>query len=220
MRFATLNGSRIEASPKQRAKCIACGGDVVSKCGKHISWHWAHLSRTHCDKWWESETEWHRSWKDRFPYPWQEIAATDTRNGEIHIADVRTPAGLVIEFQRSTIDSDEVVARQAFYKKMIWVIDGSKNEADKFNFSIMRSRPDANGISQFQWFGRSTLFKRWHTTTPVFIDFGSDHGFWRILRYDPNTKRGLALLVDLDAFVQLASSGESDFSSGGGPASK
>lgn len=84
----------------------------------------------------------------------------------------------------------------------------------------MRSRPNEDGIAHFKWFGRSTLFKRWHTTKPVFIDFGPEHGFWRVLRFDPNAKSGVAGIVNIDSFVQLASSGTSDFSSVGGPASE
>ena len=53
----------------------------------------------------------------------------------------------------------------------------------------------------------------------MFIDFGPEHGFWRILRFDPKTKRGLAGACDIPAFVELASSGTTDFSSVGGPAS-
>lgn len=219
MRFALLGGIRIEASPKLRATCPSCGAEVVAKCGKHITWHWAHLSRTHCDPWWEQETEWHRAWKNRFPQDWQEIPNRDSDSRELHIADVKTPSGLVIEFQRSTIHPDEIQAREAFYQTMIWVVDGCKNDADRFNFSNMRGRPNQDSIAQFQWFGQSTLFKRWHTTKPVFIDFGSEHGFWRILRFDLKTKRGLAGYVDIDGFVQLASSGTTDFSAVGGPAS-
>lgn len=219
MRFAILDGRRIEATPKLRAFCPGCGAEVVSKCGKHITWHWAHLSRTHCDPWWETETEWHRAWKNRFPQEWQEIPAQDDASGELHIADVKTPSGLVIEFQRSTIHPEEVRAREAFYKSMIWVVDGCKNDADRFNFSNMRGPPNQDGRAAFHWFGKSTLFKRWHTTKLVFIDFGPEHGFWRILRFDPKTKQGLAGYVDIDGFVQLASSGSTNFSSVGGPAS-
>lgn len=219
MRFALLEGERVEAIPKLRATCPGCGAEVVSKCGKYITWHWAHVSQTHCDPWWESETEWHRAWKNRFPTEWQEIPAYDADSGELHIADVKTAFGLVFEFQRSTIASDEVEAREHFYRKMVWVVDGCKNDADRFNFSNMRERICEDGTVQFQWFGRSTLFSRWHTTKPVFIDFGPEHGFWRVLRFNPNTKRGLAGIVDIDAFVQLASSGTTDFSTAGGPAS-
>jgi competence protein CoiA len=148
-----------------------------------------HKSLVHCDHWWESETEWHRQWKDRFPTEGQEIVLTNGQTGERHIADVRTAGGLVIEFQRSTIDPSEVQAREAFYKKMIWIVDGCRNDADKYNFSNMRSSPDADGFVSFDSHGRSKLFDRWQTNKPLFIDFG-DRGFWRIARFDPKTRRG------------------------------
>ncbi len=220
MRFALWEGVRIEASPKLHAICTGCGAKVIAKCGKYISWHWSHLSRKHCDPWWETESEWHRNWKNKFPIVWQEVRCQNPATSEFHIADVKTASGLVIEFQRSSILHDEVRAREDFYKSLIWVIDGCKNYADKFNFSNMRSRPSQDGIAHFKWFGRSTLFKRWHTTKPVFIDFGPEHGFCRILRFDPNSNSGIAGLVNIDGFVQLACSGTTDFSSVGGPASQ
>jgi competence protein CoiA len=182
-------------------------------------WHWAHKTSTHCDQWWEPETAWHRGWKDRFPQEWQEVPLIDQRTGELHIADVRTSAGLVLEFQHSSIDPAEVRARESFYQRMVWVIDGCKNDADRFNFSNMRGSPDGSGIAAFAWWGRSSLFNRWQTTKPVFIDF-ADHGFWRILRFDPKTKRGMAGLTDPSLFAQLASTGTTDFSDLGGPASR
>lgn len=220
MRFALIEGNKVEAQPKLRAICSGCGDEVVAKCGKHVSWHWSHLSRKHCDPWWENESEWHRNWKSLFPNAWQEIRCQDIKTNEWHIADVKTTAGLVIEFQSSSIHPDEVKSREAFHRSMIWVVDGCRNYADRFNFSNMRSRLNKDGIANFNWYGRSMLFKRWYTTKPVFIDFGSEHGFWRILRFDPKSKSGLAGLVDIDGFVQLACSGNTDFSSIGGPASK
>jgi competence protein CoiA len=172
MKFAIVNGKRSEPQPKTRGSCQRCNTEMVSKCGPEVVWHWAHKSRLHCDPWWETETEWHRQWKDRFPSEWQEIVLQDERTGEHHFADVRTANGLVIEFQRSSIDPAEVQAREAFYQKMIWVVDGCKNEFDKVNFRNMRSQPDSNGIVGFHWHGRSKLFERWRRSKPVFIDFG------------------------------------------------
>ena len=219
MKFALVNGSRAEPQPKARGICSGCGAEAIAKCGSHIIWHWAHKSLAHCDQWWETETEWHRGWKNQFPAEWQEVVLLNEQTGERHIADVRTSSGLVVEFQRSTIDPSEVKAREAFYGKMIWIVDGCRNDFDKYNFSNMRSRPDGDSMVSFRWHGRSKLFERWHTAKPVFIDFGQAHGFWRILRYDPSTKHGVAGLVNIGAFVQLASSGSTDFSAGGGPAS-
>lgn len=219
MRYAWVYGQRMEAQPKMRGLC-ACGAEVVAKCGRHVVWHWAHLSKVHCDPWWESETEWHRNWKSRFPEGWQEIPGRDDHTLEMHFADVKTPAGLVIEFQRSTISPEEVKSREEYYGKMIWVVDGCKNDHDRFNFSNMRSKPDANGFAHFRTFSRSSLFKRWYSHKPVFIDFGPEHGFWRIAKFDPLTGEGIAMLVNIKGFVELASSGTTDFSSGGGPATQ
>jgi competence protein CoiA len=212
--------SESKRSQSKGGSAQGSGAEVTAKCGRAVVWHWAHLSSTHCDHWWEPETVWHRTWKDRFEKSWQEVPLRDPLTGELHVADVRTPAGLVIEFQHSTIKPEEVSAREAFYQSMIWVVDGCKNFSDPFNFSNMRSRlTPGNGIADFRWFGGGSLFKRWHTTKPVFIDFGEQHGFWRILRFDPATKSGRAGVVDIASFVALASSGTTDFSAAGGPAS-
>ncbi|WP_044420291.1 competence protein CoiA [Pseudomonas syringae group genomosp. 3] len=217
MKLALFEGQRHAPAPGLQGQCPSCGAPVTAKCGNYKIWHWAHKTREHCDPWWESEGEWHRGWKDRFPQEWQEIPHQSS-TGERHVADIRTPAGLIIEFQRSTIHPDEVLARQNYYGKMIWVIDGCKNEFDPINFSNWRGRPDEHGLAQFAVFGRSKLFERWHTEKPVFIDFGKA-GFWRIAHYNPKTKRGVALIVNKEAFVQMASSGSTDFSAQGGPAS-
>lgn len=218
MRYALIDGVREEPQPKLKGVCPGCGEPVIAKCGQHVIWHWAHASRCHCDSWWEKETEWHRSWKDRFPVDWQEVPMRDPVTQELHIADVRTPAGLVLEFQHSNIEPAEVEARGRFYQDLVWVIDGCRNEGDPFNFSNGRGLCKTDGTAVFRWFPRSKLFERWLVDKPVFIDFGPQHGFWRILRYDPNTKTGQVGVVDRSGFVELASSGTTTFSRGGGPA--
>lgn len=220
MKYAIVDGERAEASPHTHGKCPGCGEETIAKCGRYIRWHWAHPPSTPCgDKWWESETPWHRNWKERFPAKWQEVPMFDEKLTDCHIADVKTAAGLVIEFQRSTIHPEEVEARQEFYQRMVWVIDGSRNEFDRINFNNMRSGLSDDGLVDFVWYGRSKLFHRWHTTKPVFVDFGEEYGFWRILRFDPISSCGRAGLVNKEGFVTLASSGTTDFDSIGGPAS-
>lgn len=218
MKFALINGVRVEPFPKARGMCPVCNSEVIAKCGEHILWHWAHKSRKECDLWWENETEWHRSWKNLFPGNWQEIIQIDSFSGEAHIADVKTPNGLVIEFQHSTIHPDEVKSRESFYKRMIWVVDGCKNEFDMYNFNIMRGNPNVDGISSFHWHGRSALFKRWYSYKPVFIDFGK-MGFWRVLRFDLKTKKGLVGWVDREQFVNHIIQDLTNFDECGGPAS-
>jgi hypothetical protein len=127
MRFALINNERIEASPGLKGICPCCAQAVIAKCGIQRIHHWAHVSLQDCDRWWESETEWHRRWKNHFPVEWQETIMRDKQTGEIHIADVRTIHGLVIEFQHSAIDPTELTARQNFYGNMVWIVNGMRS---------------------------------------------------------------------------------------------
>lgn len=133
MRYALFEDKRVEPTPGGVALCQCCGSDVVAKCGKQRVWHWAHKSKTDCDRWWEPETEWHRNWKDNFPKEWQEIVHF-APNGEKHIADVKTPSGLVIEFQHSPISREEQKAREDFYGDMLWIVDSRRSKSDLPNF--------------------------------------------------------------------------------------
>src|SRR5262245_64746908 len=102
MKYALVEGERREAEPGLSGKCPRCGGAMIAKCGplRLRVWHWAHRTNRTCDHWWESETEWHRAWKNHFPENWQEKIHT-SEDGEKHFADVKTESGLVIEFQNS-----------------------------------------------------------------------------------------------------------------------
>ncbi len=88
--------------------------------------HWAHKTKQNCDPWWESETEWHRKWKDCFSEEFQEIIMYDNETGEKHVADVKTKTGFVIEFQHSAMKREEKASRENFYKNMVWVIDAKE----------------------------------------------------------------------------------------------
>lgn len=115
----------------QRASCSHCGSEVVAKCGEIYAWHWQHVSGQLCDPWKEHETEWHRNWKAKFPAECQEVSIVI--EFEKHIADVRTCAGLVIEFQNSSISPETIRIREQFYGQMVWVINAG---SFKGNFSI------------------------------------------------------------------------------------
>lgn len=110
----------------------------MSKCGKKVIWHWAHVSTKHCDSWWENETQWHRDWKNHYPEEWQEVVHFNSSNGERHVADVKTDTGLIMEFQNSPISSDELEQREAFYNNIVWVINAEKF---KKNFHILHRLP-------------------------------------------------------------------------------
>jgi competence CoiA-like predicted nuclease len=130
MKFAIFENNRIEATKGAKGFCPSCGSELIAKCGDIRINYWSHKGKRNCDPWWENETEWHRSWKNFFPSDWQEIPLQDEQTGEIHIADIRTNNGLIIEFQHSHIDSQERDSREKFYKNMIWIVDGTRLKRD------------------------------------------------------------------------------------------
>jgi hypothetical protein len=124
MQYALVDGTRCLPSPRLEGSCPSCGERAIAKCGQQKLWHWAHSAKEHCDPWWENETEWHINWKAQFPVDRREVVHVDASSGEKHIADVKTRRGLVIELQHSTMSSEEMQSREAFYDRMIWVVDG------------------------------------------------------------------------------------------------
>ena len=179
MKFALHNGTRIEATPKAKGQCPCCGCDLTAKCGDIKVHHWAHKGRKSCDHWWENETEWHRNWKNKFPLEWQEIVQF-SEDGEKHIADVKTPDGLTIEFQHSAISTEEILTRTDFYERIIWIVDGTrlKNDFEKFD-----SRPHLFPWRSFTYpkftqvnlpYNAFPSYKKWgRLKTPVLFDWGA-----------------------------------------------
>lgn len=140
MKFAIVDNNKITATKGLKGLCPNCGSEVIAKCGEFKISHWAHKGARNCDPWWENETEWHREWKSNFSNDWQEVILTDELTGEKHIADIRTPYGLVIEFQHSHIDPQERTKREKFYKKMVWVVDGTRLKRDYPRFLKAKER--------------------------------------------------------------------------------
>lgn len=145
MKYALLNNTKMEAESGLTGKCPFCGANVIPKCGDIRIHHWAHISETNCDKWWESETEWHRDWKNYFPIEWQEVIHHD-ENGERHIADVKTSEDWIIEFQHSYINSAERNIRSNFYKNILWIVDGTRRKNDFKQFRKLVSSGRKIGI--------------------------------------------------------------------------
>lgn len=138
MEYALVNGLRARPLPGGKGECPQCGSAVVAKCGTRKVHHWAHQARCDCDPWWENETEWHRSWKALFPPEWQEISHTDEK-GEIHRADIKTSAGIVLEIQNSPMSDMERISREQFYGNLIWVLNGAPFRK---SFNVHHPLPD------------------------------------------------------------------------------
>lgn len=126
MEVAIVGGERVAPEPGLKGECQLCGKPAQAKCGPIIRWHWAHAGRRHCDPWMENEGPWHRAWKALFPFEWREVIDCDN-TGEKHIADIRTPGGIVIELQNSPMGIEEMNSREVFYgERMIWIVNGEK----------------------------------------------------------------------------------------------
>ncbi|RWI62191.1 MAG: competence protein [Mesorhizobium sp.] len=179
MRYALVNDERREAEPGVAGTCPGCGQPMIAKCGDQRIHHWAHRGMRTCDPWWEPETPWHRRWKAQFPPDWQEVVQHD-ETGERHIADVRTKHRLVLEFQHSHIRPQERQAREAFYRDMVWIVDGTRRTRD-----LPRFEEGRHSLQVSPWQGLYTTpfpqecFPRdWlDSRAPVFFDFAGTETF-------------------------------------------
>lgn len=179
MKYAIVNGERQEAQPKLSGKCELHGCSVIAKCGKVKIWHWAHVGQQNCDPSKESETPWHRAWKDCFPKEWQEVVHV-AENGDKHRADVKTDQGYAIEFQHSPIKFEERQSREDFYKAMIWIVNGLRqpNDKEKFIHFWRCTVPIKEKVEIWKFKGsieKCPLLRDWaDSNAPVFFDLGED----------------------------------------------
>lgn len=118
----------------QRATCPGCGARVDAAVGELVIAHWRHHGERDCDSWSGGETDWHLGWK---------AAAVKTRGWHIevpfglppHRADAVGPKGHIVEFQHSSLSSDDMDERAAFYAErgpVIWVLDGTTSWAKRW----------------------------------------------------------------------------------------
>ena len=187
MKFALVNGERLDAQPGFKGNSPLCERPAVSKCGKIRLWHWAHLGKLECDPWWKNKTDWHIDWQNKFPKPWQEVPH-EAPDGEKHFADVKTDLGWVLEFQNSVIKPEERNSRNDFYKRIIWVVNGKrrKNDLNKFLEVVKNGAVQLNPkipILKIRGFwDESALLRDWaNITVPVFFDFGDASDLWYLL---------------------------------------
>lgn len=204
MRFALVNGHKSEALPKLKGLCPHCGAEMIARCGRVKVWHWAHKTKEVCDPWWEPETEWHREWKDHFPVEWQEVTHINPITGEKHIADVKNPYGLAIEFQHSPIKYEERCSREEFYGNMVWVVNGTRGSLDESYFNMGLSGPIQKDPLAYQisWFSRGKLLHNWgESKVKVYLDFGKDI-IWRLVFFDSTKMIGAVGPLPKSVFIE------------------
>jgi len=218
MKFALIHDDKVEATKGAKGFCPSCDSELIARCGEVNVNHWAHKGNRNCDPWWENETEWHRSWKGKFPIEWQEVVQFDD-SGEKHIADVKTQSGCVLEFQHSYLNPEERRSRNAFYPKLIWVVDGLRRKTDKPRFlKMLKEEIDAiNGrsmIIQAQYPDEIRLLNEWHNSNSlVFFDFQVSNNakqsiLWLLF---PKTSSGKAFLSPLPRAELIESLNKNNF---------
>ncbi len=151
--YANVNGKKSLPFKGLRAICPSCGEVVISKCGALVTHHWAHKSGSECDPWAEKIGHWHLAWQNLVDESSVEVVLPP------HRADIVGNNELIIELQHSTISSEDIAAREAFYGNMVWLFDATER------FELIST-------------GRRTFFSFQKTkhielcTKPIFLDFG------------------------------------------------
>jgi len=174
MQFALINGIKSAPCKNGLGNCPLCNEDVFARCGNIKVHHWAHKSKKVCDPWWENETLWHRTWKNHFPTNWQEFIQFDSITNEKHVADLKSPDGLIVEFQHSYLTTEERLSRERFYQHMIWILDGTrrKNDLTRFNRGAAFFRGTKMPNVFFVPYPEEIIPKEWlDSTKPIIFDF-------------------------------------------------
>ena len=161
MQYALKDSLKTKAQPFQKALCPQCGDEVIAKCGQIKIWHWAHKIND-CDKWWESEGEWHLYWKKDIPVDKCEVTIGK------HRADIITSENEVLELQNSPISMDEIRERESFYGNMVWLINA---EVFRHNFNL--DKREHYVVFKWKWPRKS--FQAF--TKPLYLDFGDEDLF-------------------------------------------
>lgn len=177
MQFALVDDARLAPARGLVGRCPVCGDPMIPKCGTERIHHWAHLGERRCDPWKENESQWHRNWKALFPPEWREIVRVD-QQGVKHVADVRTLKGLVLEFQRSPISTQERASRELFHQNMVWVVDGTQQKLARRRFAENRSALQRTLVKgTYLCRSLNEVFpQRWlNCQVPVFFDFANEN---------------------------------------------
>jgi hypothetical protein len=111
-----------------------------------------------CDPWYEHETEWHRAWKALVPPERTEVQMGD------HRADIVAAKGWVCELQHSSLQPQEIEEREAFYGRMVWVLDASIFLDRLYVMGFYRNGP----AFKLKW---TWMHQRWRSARkPVYLD--------------------------------------------------
>lgn len=191
MLFGLFNEERIEAQKGLISYCPICGNNLIPKCGDINIHHWSHESLKDCDSWSEGETRWHLDWKKIIP----ERAEIKIGN---HRADILNYNNIVIELQHSPISIKDIIEREGFYKKMIWLLDlTSYNKS--INFQYFHKKPkNYHPFYFFKWKYMKKSFL--YSQKDIFLDLG-DLNIFRIMELNKNGS-GWGYIYSYNQFIE------------------
>lgn len=133
-----------DAVPGDTYLCPVCGSPVMVKAANsdNIRAHFAHKRNSPClDDWKHDMSAWHFEWQSKFPIDSREVVVE--KDGVFHRADVLID-DTVIEFQHSPISSEEIEARNSFYKscgyRVVWLFDVAGKIKDDECFGLVWKR--------------------------------------------------------------------------------
>jgi hypothetical protein len=168
---AVLNGQLARATSGARASCPECGNAVTARIPEHAIRHWAHMPLAGdedrgCSNEPGEMSEWHRHWQ------WlrTDLSCIEVARGA-HRADAINEAGDVIEFQHSSISPEDIESRERFWRRGVWVLDGTPRENEER--VEVRRRPDQpvdDPYCSFKWNRAHQLLYR--ADWPCWIDLG------------------------------------------------
>ena len=174
-----VHGKKIPAKKGLVGYCPVCNEELIPRCGEIRIWHWAHKPQSQCV--YSEESEWHRWWKLMVPPERCEVVF----HSDVGVlrADIVTPAGIVVELQRSNISLKDVRKREYAYGKMIWLFDvfRQKNNEIRYTVDSWFGSYDIE-YKQFEIIYKDKYFVRFrwrwapkilkHITKPIFLDCG------------------------------------------------
>ena len=181
---------RVNAHRNADCRCRFCEAPVLTQPGNGVPEKWVHRNTRHCDEWWETETKWHRDWKNLFPNHWLEVlCCTDDGTTYIeediwHIADVMSPDKAAMKMQRGAITPKEIKTRTAFYETctatFLWLVDACRLTSEREPLArMLDTRTESSGIWNTQLVRESNfcgLLKKWDgLDVPVAFDLGDDN---------------------------------------------
>lgn len=207
---ALVDGALRRATAGARGLCPECRGDVYARIPEHAIRHWAHTPLPdgqvrNCTRDSGEMSEWHRRWQ----WERQDLECIEVAQGE-HRADLINAGGVVIEIQHSSIPPEEIKAREAFWKRGVWLIDGTRIDDGEQRVRIRR-HPDQDPSDPYrsvQWPRAPLILYR--AKWAIWIDLGesaNDDGGFPIHRgliqvRNFSDGRGNGWIVSRDWFIE------------------